>query len=107
MRDIVTSGKGQSNEFIGEGMFGRVLVLGVVVLLSGCDFFNRTERTLDTMLGGDYEVWVNGRPTPFIVENDKITSEPTKGYYIFYPTIDGKKTLVQSPIQLTTIIKKD
>ncbi len=88
-------------------MFKPVLVLGVAVLLSGCDFFNRTERTLDTMLGGDYEVWVNGHPAPFIVENDKITSEPEKGYYIFYPTIEGEKRLVQSPIQLTTIIKKD
>lgn len=88
-------------------MLKRILVFTVIVLLSGCDFFNRTERTLDTMLGGDYEVWVSGLPTPFMVENDKITSEPEKGYYIFYPTINGKKTLVQSPIQLTTIIKKD
>ncbi|MAZ89918.1 MAG: hypothetical protein CL693_19960 [Cellvibrionaceae bacterium] len=88
-------------------MFRNILLLGMAVSVSGCDFFNRTERTFDTMLGGDYEVWVSGHPTPFMVENDKITSEPEKGYYIFYPTIDGKKTLVQSPIQLTTIIKKD
>ncbi len=88
-------------------MFKSVPVLVLALLLSGCDFFNRTERTLDTMLGGDYEVHVAGHPTPFFVKNDKITSEPEKGYYIFYPTIDGKKTLVQSPIALTTIIKKD
>lgn len=86
-------------------MLKRILLLSSIVLLSGCDFFNRTERTLDTMLGGDYDVYINGHPAPYRVDNDKITSVPEKGYYIFYPTINGKKTLVQSPIQLTTIIK--
>ena len=75
--------------------------------LTGCDAINRTSRTMDTMLGGDYEVHITGHPVVYQVRNDKITSEPGKGYYIFYPTIDGKKTLVQAPIALTTIIKKD
>jgi hypothetical protein len=86
----------------------KLLVLLVVTfLVSGCDFINRTERTMDTMLGGDYEVYISGHPAVYFVKNDKITSQPDKGYYIFYALIDGKKTLVQSPIQLTTIVKKD
>ena len=86
----------------------RLSILTLIALLiTGCDFINRSTRTMDTMLGGDYEIHISGHNTVYHVENDKITSEPTKGYYIFYPTINGKKTLVQSPIQLTTIIKKD
>lgn len=78
-----------------------------VLLLSGCDFMNRTSRTMDTMLGGDYDVYIQGHPVVYHVKNDKITSQPDKGYYIFYPTVNGKKTLVQSPIQITTIVKID
>ena len=79
----------------------------VVLSVYGCDFINRSTRTMDIMLGGDYEVHVQGFKTPFLVKNGKITSQPDKGYYIFYPIIDGKKRLVQSPINLTTIIEKD
>ncbi len=86
----------------------KFIVLGIAVLvISGCDFINRSSRTMDTMLGGDYEVHVHGFEKPFQVNNGKITSQPDKGYYIFYPIIDGKKRLVQSPIHLTTIIEKD
>ena len=59
------------------------------------------------MLGGDYKVIVQGIEEPFYVKNDKVTSVSEKGYYVFYPIIDGKERLVQSPIQLTTIIKMD
>ena len=83
------------------------LTLLFIALLSGCDKINNTSRTLDTMLGGDYEVHILGHKAPYIVNNGKITSVPEKGYYIFYPKINGKKTLVQSPIQITTIIKID
>jgi hypothetical protein len=86
----------------------KFIVLGIAVMvISGCDFINRSSRTMDTMLGGDYEVHVQGFERPFQVNGGKITSQPDKGYYIFYPTIDGKKRLVQSPIHLTTIIEKD
>lgn len=84
-----------------------VFIVLMTLSLSACDFMNRSSRTMDTMLGGDYDVYVQGHPTVFHVKNDKITSEPTKGYYIYYPTINGKKTLVQSPIQITTIVKVD
>lgn len=86
----------------------KYLVLGIVIFgLIGCDKINNASRTMDTMLGGDYDVYVQGFDTPFHVKNDKVTSVPDKGYYIYYPMIDGKETLVQSPIQLTTIIKVD
>ena len=68
---------------------------------------NQASRTMDTMLGGDFKVYVQGIEEPFIVNNGKVTSIPEKGYYVYYPEIDGKERLVQSPIQITTIIKMD
>jgi len=62
---------------------------------------------MDTMLGGDYDVYVQGIEDPFHVLNGKVTSVPDKGYYVYYPMIDGKERLVQSPIYITTIIKRD
>jgi len=79
----------------------------IAVSLSGCDKINEANRTLDTMVGGDFEVHILGHEKPYYVDNGKVTSVPEKGYYIFYPTIDGEKRMVQSPIQITTIIKKD
>jgi len=85
-----------------------ILIAGFTILaLSSCDRINNASRTMDTMLGGDYEVHILGHDKPYIVKNGKITSVPAKGYYIFYPSVNGNKTLVQSPIQLTTIIKTD
>jgi len=81
------------------------LLLFAVLLSVGCDKINNANRTIDTMLGGDFEVHILGHDEPYIVTNGKITSVPEKGYYVFYPRIKGKKRLVQSPIQLTTIIK--
>ena len=75
--------------------------------LTACDKVNRASRTLDTFLGGDYKVYIMGHETVYYVDGGKITSEPEKGYYIFYPTVNGKETLVQSPIGITTIVKVD
>ena len=83
------------------------LVFSAILLISGCDRVNNASRTMDTMLGGDFDVYVQGIEKPFQVINGKVTSVPEKGYYIYYPTIDGKKRLVQSPLQITTIVKKD
>lgn len=83
------------------------LVLLSTSLLFGCDKINRTARTMDTMLGGDFQVFILGHDKPYIVKNGKVTSIPEKGYYVFYPEIDGKKVMVQSPIQITTIIKME
>lgn len=86
----------------------QLLLLGLSALfITSCDRINNANRTIDTMLGGDYEVHILGHKEPYTVTNGKITSVPEKGYYVFYPKINGKKTLVQSPIQLTTIIKTD
>lgn len=86
----------------------RVLVvLASIFLLASCDRINNASRTMDTMLGGDYAVYIQGHPTVYRVMGGKVTSVPEKGYYIFYPTIDGQKQMVQSPIQITTIVKLD
>ena len=68
---------------------------------------NQASRTMDTMLGGDFKVYVQGIEEPFIVNNGKVTSIPEKGYYVYYPEIYGKERLAQSPIQITTIVKMD
>jgi hypothetical protein len=83
------------------------LLLSTFVFLSACDKVNNASRTMDTMLGGNYEVHVQGFDKPFLVNGGKVTSVPDKGYYVYYPMVDGKERLVQSPIQLTTVIKKD
>lgn len=85
----------------------QLFILFTITLgLMGCDKINTANRTLDTMIGGDFEVHILGHKEPYIVDNGKVTSVPEKGYYVFYPTINGEKTMVQSPIQITTIIKK-
>jgi hypothetical protein len=84
-----------------------LVVILTALALVGCDKVNNASRTLDTMLGGDFKVYVQGIEEPFIVNNGKVTSVPEKGYYVFYPTINGKERLVQSPIQITTIIEMD
>jgi len=84
-----------------------LVLLISMAALSGCDKVNNASRSLDTMLGGDYNVYVQGIEAPFNVINGKVTSVPDKGYYVYYPVIEGKERLVQSPIQITTIIKMD
>lgn len=74
---------------------------------AGCDRINNASRTMDTMLGGDYDVYIEGHPQVYHVKNGKVTSVPEKGYYIFYPTINGDKRMVQSPINTTTIVSVD
>ena len=90
-------------------MKANILLMTIITLwlLSGCDKINNASRTMDTMLGGDYEIYVQGMGSPFYVEDGKVTSVPEKGYYVYYPLINGKEQLVQSPIQATTIIKVD
>ena len=85
----------------------KLVVILATLFIVGCDKVNNASRTFDTMLGGDFKVYVQGIEEPFIVNNGKVTSVPEKGYYVFYPTIEGKERLVQSPIQITTIIKMD
>lgn len=90
-------------------MKANILLMTIIAIwvLTGCDKINNANRTMDTMLGGDYEIYVTGMGSPFYVEGGKVTSVPEKGYYVYYPLINGKEQLVQSPIQATTIIKVD
>lgn len=81
--------------------------LSLLVLLAGCDRINNASRTMDTMLGGDYDVYIQGHPLVYHVKSGKVTSVPEKGYYVFYPTINGEERMVQSPIHSTTIVKMD
>lgn len=83
------------------------LLLLMTIALASCDKINNANRTMDTMLGGDYEIHVLGLGSPFYVEDGKVTSVPEKGYYVYYPLINGEEQLVQSPINSTTIIKTD
>lgn len=85
-------------------LFG--LAVAALFLVS-CDRVNNASRTMDTMLGGDYKITVQGIAEPFMVFNGKVTSVPDKGYYIYYPRENGKTNLVQSPINSTTIQKID
>lgn len=83
------------------------MLLAVVAGLSGCDRINNASRAMDTMLGGDYDVFIQGHATVYHVVNGKVTSVPEKGYYVYYPTINGEEVMVQSPINITTIVKTD
>ncbi|OUR92134.1 hypothetical protein A9Q81_16910 [Gammaproteobacteria bacterium 42_54_T18] len=84
-----------------------LVALITVVAVSGCDKINNMNRSMDTMLGGDYDVYIQGHGSVYHVKNGKVTSVPEKGYYVYYPKINGKEQMVQSPIQITTIVKVD
>ncbi|OUS26960.1 hypothetical protein A9Q99_17260 [Gammaproteobacteria bacterium 45_16_T64] len=84
-----------------------LIALVALLSLSGCDKINNMSRSMDTMLGGDYDVYIQGHGEVYHVKNGKVTSVPEKGYYVFYPIIKGKESMVQSPIQITTIVKVD
>lgn len=87
---------------------GRIALLTIALAsLTACDKINNANRTMDTMLGGDYKVYVAGHNKVYTINNGKVTSVPDKGYYVFYATVNGKKTLVQSPIATTVIEKID
>lgn len=87
--------------------FTIIAAMLTILALFGCDRINNASRTMDTMLGGDYDVYIQGHPVVYRVNNGKVTSVPEKGYYVFYPTIDGEKRMVQSPIHATTIVARD
>ncbi len=84
-----------------------ILLAATTFVLLGCDKYNNASRSMDTMLGGDYKVIVDGTDEPYMVFDGKVTSVPGKGYYVYYPRIEGEDKLVQSPINSTTIIKLD
>ncbi len=79
-----------------------VLLLTAVLFLSGCseEQQNKLSRLGVSWLEGNYKVtYADGTHVKeWIVVDGKVTSEPSKGYYFFWATIDGKKKYVQTPI---------
>ena len=86
-----------------------MILVSAVLVLGGCDKINNANRAMDTMLGGDYKVYVIGHKKIYLVDNGKVTSVPDKGYYVFYAKVQGeinsKTRLVQTPIA-TSVIEK-
>jgi len=83
----------------------RTTLLASVMLLlaaGGCseEQQNRLARLGVTWLEGDYRVtYADGEhATSWVVLDGKVTSDPDRGYYYFWATIDGKKLYVQTPI---------
>ena len=66
---------------------------------------NKLSRLGVTWLEGDYRVtYADGSHVKsWVVEDGKVTSEPQKGYYYFWASVDGKKVYVQTPIGRTYI----
>jgi len=48
----------------------------VALTLIGCDKVNNANRTMDTLLGGDYDVYIQGHDAVYHVKNGKVTSVP-------------------------------
>ncbi|MEJ2048166.1 MAG: hypothetical protein P8X92_10285 [Dehalococcoidia bacterium] len=88
------------------------IMLLMVLLLSGCseEQQNKISRLGVTWLEGDYRVTyaAGSHVKSWEVVSGKVTTEPAKGYYYFWATVNGKKIYVQTPIARTYIeeIKK-
>lgn len=88
-----------------------LIVLGLLVV-AGCseEQQNKISRLGVTWLEGDYRVtYADGSHVKsWEVIGGKVTTEPSKGYYFFWATVNGKKVYVQTPIARTYIeeIKK-
>ena len=76
-------------------------------LLASCtqEQQNKISRFGVTFLEGNYKVtYADGSHVKsWIIKDGKVTSEPAKGYYYFWATIDGRKKYVQTPIGRTYI----
>lgn len=82
----------------------QLLVSGVVLALTlvACteEQQNRLSRLGVTWLEGNYRItYADGSHVKnWEVFNSKVTSEPDKGYYYFWATVEGEKVYVQTPI---------
>lgn len=78
-----------------------------VTTLPGCteEQQNKISRMAVTWLEGNYKItYADGSHVKsWIVEQGKVTSEPSKGYYYFWARENGKKIYVQTPIGRTYI----
>lgn len=79
----------------------------LLMLLGGCseEQQNKISRLGVTWMEGDYRVtYADGQHVKsWEVLDGKVTSEPAKGYYYFWATVNGKKVYVQTPIGRTYI----
>ena len=83
------------------------LVTTLLVLLVGCseEQQNKISRLGVSWLEGDYRVtYADGEHAKsWEVLDGKVTTEPDKGYYYFWATVNGNKVYVQTPIARTYI----
>lgn len=84
-----------------------LLALLSTLWLSACseEQQNKISRLGVTWLEGDYRVtYADGQHVKsWDVKDGKVTSEPEKGYYYFWATVNDKKVYVQTPIGRTYI----
>jgi hypothetical protein len=77
-------------------------LLALLMMLAACseEQQNRLARIGVTWLEGDYRVtYADGEHVKqWDVLDGKVTSDPERGYYYFWATIEGKKRYVQTPI---------
>lgn len=78
-----------------------------MLLLTGCseEQQNKISRLGVTWLEGDYRVtYADGEHVKsWLVKDGKVTTEPGKGYYYFWATVNGEKRYVQTPIERSYI----
>jgi len=81
--------------------------LTLALVLTGCsqEQQNRLGRLGVTWLEGNYRITfaAEGHVKSWELHGGKVTSEPGKGYYYFWATVDGKSRYVQTPIERTYI----
>lgn len=85
----------------------HALLAATLIVVAGCseEQQNRLARIGVTWLEGDYRVtYADGEHAKsWDVLDAKVTSDPDRGYYYFWATVDGKKLYVQTPIARTYI----
>lgn len=88
-------------------MIRSSLMILLTSMLYGCseEQQNKLSRMGVTWLEGDYKVtYADGEHVKeWTVLDGKVTSEPAKGYYFFWATVNGKKIYVQIPINRSYI----
>ncbi len=81
--------------------------LTLALVLTGCsqEQQNRLGRLGVTWLEGNYRITfaAEGHVKSWELRGGKVTTEPGKGYYYFWATVDGKSRYVQTPIERTYI----
>jgi hypothetical protein len=81
--------------------------LTLALALTGCsqEQQNKLGRLGVTWLEGNYRITfaAEGHVKSWELRGGKVTTEPGKGYYYFWATVDGKTRYVQTPIERTYI----